>query len=248
MVECHRDDRVCESTLVHCLTGYVQRWPYKQSDFKFRIDRYAFVSEYISIRYVRHLPEESGRSRTSHSRNAYWAGLARSEQVTNVPDHAHDTDGDDVAVAVLTVSSSRSLEADPAGDAIATILGATAASVDRRELVADHRPAIRKTVEEFASTDVDAVVTTGGTGLTPDDVTVEVVRELFDREIPGFGEFFRRRSADEVGTAAMASRATAGVIDGTVVFCLPGSENAARFGTEELIVPELGHFVHLVGR
>lgn len=163
-----------------------------------------------------------------------------------VPDHDHSTD--DVDVAILTVSSSRSLEADPSGDAIESALAETGARVARRDLVADHREAIRTTVEEFADEGVDAVVTTGGTGLTADDVTVEAVADLFDKEIPGFGEFFRRRSVEEVGTAAMASRATAGVVGGTVVFCLPGSENAAWFGTTELIAPELDHFVHLAQR
>lgn len=169
--------------------------------------------------------------------------------MTHVSDHHHhDRDGEDRSIAVLTVSSSRSLDDDPAGDAVEAAVGETTASVVRRELVADDPPAIRDAVEAFVDADLDAVITTGGTGLTPDDVTVDVARECFDRAIPGFGEFFRRRSAEEVGTAAMASRATAGLIDDTVVFCLPGSENAARFGTEELIAPELDHLVHLARR
>lgn len=163
--------------------------------------------------------------------------------------HHHEPDDRDVSIAVLTVSSTRSLAEDPSGDAVeAAFADADDATVARRELVTDDRDAVAAAVREFVDEGVDAVVTTGGTGLTPDDVTVDAVAPLFDPEIPGFGEFFRRRSADEVGTAAMASRATAGVVDGTVVFCLPGSEDAARLGAAELIRPELGHFVHLVRR
>jgi len=92
------------------------------------------------------------------------------------------------------------------------------------------------------------VVTTGGTGLTADDVTVEALDPLFDREIPGFGELFRFLSYDEVGPMAMASRATAGVIADRIVFCLPGSENAARTGSERLVAPAADHLLGLVRR
>lgn len=156
-------------------------------------------------------------------------------------EHDHH-DGPTVSTAVLTVSSSRTLEEDPSGDAIVDLLESAGHEVVDRDLVPDDADAIREHAEEvIARADVDALVTSGGTGITPDDVTVDVLGAMFDRELPGFGEQFRARSVEEVGPRAMLSRATAGVVDGVVVCCLPGSENAARFGTSELLVPILPH-------
>jgi molybdenum cofactor biosynthesis protein B len=91
-------------------------------------------------------------------------------------------------------------------------------------------------------------VTTGGTGVTPDDVTPEAVKGLFAKTLPGFGELFRRLSYEEIGTRTIGSRAIAGVVSATPVFCLPGSENAVRLGVDEVILPEIGHLVGLAGR
>jgi len=159
--------------------------------------------------------------------------------------HAHDATS--VSVAVLTVSSSRTLADDAGGDAIVAALEESGNPVAARDLVADDEQAIRRAVDDFAGREgVDAVVTTGGTGLTPDDVTVEAVRPLLDREIPGFGEQFRARSVEEVGPHGMLTRATAGVSGDVPVFCLPGSENAARLGARELVAPTVGHVLGLV--
>lgn len=162
-------------------------------------------------------------------------------------DH-HATDRVAVSVGVLTVSSSRTAADDRAGDAIVTALRDGGHAVADRDIVSDDEAAIKRTVEEFLDDDaVDAVVTTGGTGVTPDDVTIEAVRPLFDRELPGFGEQFRARSVESVGPLGMLSRATAGVSGASPVFCLPGSEDAARLGTADLVVPVLGHLVGLAG-
>lgn len=159
----------------------------------------------------------------------------------------HNHDKQHVGVAVLTISSTRTVDSDDSGDAVVDALKADGHTILARDLVADENRAIRASIEEFTARDnVDAIVTTGGTGLTPDDVTVDALSPLFDRDIPGFGEQFRARSVAEVGPHAMLSRATAGVIDGVVVFCIPGSENAARFGTTELVIPVLGHAVGLL--
>ena len=164
-------------------------------------------------------------------------------------DHHHDHDADTVGAAVLTVSSSRSLDDDPGGDAIAAAFEDAGHSVVTRELVADGYDNVQGSVDNLVGRgDVNVVVTTGGTGVTPDDVTVEAVRPLFDKDLPGFGELFRRLSYDEVGTKVVGTRATAGVADGTPVFCLPGSENAARLGSEDVIVPEIEHLVGLASR
>jgi molybdenum cofactor biosynthesis protein B len=172
--------------------------------------------------------------------------------------HGHDHHHHDVealGTAVVTVSSSRTLDDDPAGDAIAAAMDAEG-EVVTRELVGDDHDTIQGTVDNLANRDdVNVVVTTGGTGVTPDDVTIEAVRPLFEKELPGFGELFRILSHEEIGTKVVGTRATAGVVGandegyGSVpVFCLPGSENAARLGAEEIISEEAGHLAGLASR
>ena len=160
--------------------------------------------------------------------------------------HAHDEDT--VSIAVITVSSSRTLDDDPGGDAVETALSGAGHEVTDRTLVTDDEVAIAEAVTGALDAGADAVVTTGGTGLAPDDVTVDALGPLFDRELPGFGELFRYVSFEEVGPMAMASRAAAGVVADRLVFCLPGSENAARTGGEQLVAPVVGHLLGLVRR
>jgi len=174
-------------------------------------------------------------------------GHAHDNQETGHGHHAHDVST--VGAAVVTVSSTRSLEDDPAGDAIVRAFEAAGDSVVTRELIADSYDGIQHTVSTLGGrADIDVVVTTGGTGVTPDDVTVEAVDPLFGKTLPGFGELFRLLSYDEIGTRVVGTRAVAGVADGVPVFCLPGSENAARLGTEEIIVEEAGHLAGLAHR
>ncbi|WP_276271072.1 MogA/MoaB family molybdenum cofactor biosynthesis protein [Haloarcula litorea] len=164
-------------------------------------------------------------------------------------DDHHADDADRVAVAVLTVSSTRSVDDDPAGDAIVAAVEDAGHEAVQRAAVPDEAAAIEAaTLAAFDDAGADVVVTTGGTGLTPDDVTPEAARGLFDRRVPGFGELFRYLSYEDVGPMAMASRATAGVVDDGLLFCLPGSEAAARLGAEELIAPTVGHLLGLVRR
>lgn len=163
--------------------------------------------------------------------------------------HHHDHDVESLGVAVAAVSSTRSLEDDPAGDAIASAFEVAGHEVVTRELLRDDYDGVQSAVSNFVRReDVDVVVTTGGTGVTPDDVTVEAAADLFEKELPGFGELFRRLSYDEIGTRVVGTRAVAGVVGGTPVFCLPGSENAARLGSEEIVVPEAPHLAGLAGR
>ncbi|XVH32086.1 molybdenum cofactor synthesis domain-containing protein [Haloferacaceae archaeon DSL9] len=164
-------------------------------------------------------------------------------------DHHHGHDIDSLGVAVVTVSSSRSLDDDPAGDVLESSLSEAGHEIVTRELLRDNFDGVQSAVNRMIHRDdVDVVVTTGGTGVTPDDVTIEAIRPLFDKELPGFGELFRRLSYDEIGTRAVGTRSLAGVANGAVVFCLPGSENAARLGVEALIVPEAGHLAGLAVR
>ncbi|GAA0466563.1 MogA/MoaB family molybdenum cofactor biosynthesis protein [Halococcus dombrowskii] len=161
--------------------------------------------------------------------------------------HAHEHEFGPVGIAVVTISTSRTLDDDPAGDAIAAAVEEDD-KVPTRELVPDEYDTVQGTVDALAGReDVDCIVTTGGTGVTPDDVTIEAVQPLFSKELPGFGELFRARSRDEIGTRVVATRATGGVVDGVPVFCLPGSENAARLGAG-IITEEAAHLAGLAGR
>lgn len=161
--------------------------------------------------------------------------------------HAHDAET--VGVAVVTVSSTRSLDEDPSGDYAVETVEDAGHEVVTRELIPDDFDRVQGTVNRLVGReDTDAVITTGGTGVTPDDVTPEAVRQLFEKELPGFGELFRRLSYEEVGTRTVGSRAIGGIADGAPVFCLPGSENAVRLGVEEIILPEVGHLAGLATR
>ncbi|PSP63533.1 molybdenum cofactor biosynthesis protein [Halobacteriales archaeon QH_8_64_26] len=164
-------------------------------------------------------------------------------------DHAghdhHASDIETVSAAILTVSSSRSLEEDPAGEAIGEAFERAGHEVSTRALVTDDHGDVQAAIDELVGReDTDVVVSTGGTGITPNDVTIEAVSPLFTKELPGFGELFRRRSYGEVGARIVATRAIAGVVSETPVFCLPGSENAARLGSE-IATEVCGHLAGL---
>lgn len=161
--------------------------------------------------------------------------------------HAHDMDT--VGIGVITVSSSRSLDSDPSGDAIAAAAEAAGHEVVTRELVEDSLDGVQSAVNQLVGRrDVDAVITTGGTGVSPDDVTIEAIDPLLEKDLPGFGELFRRKSYEDIGAKVVATRATAGIADGVPVFALPGSEDAVRLGTEAVILPQIGHLAGLAQR
>jgi molybdenum cofactor biosynthesis protein B len=203
-----------------------------------------------------HGEHEAGQDQDDHGHDGHEHDAEHGDHGHDHEDHDHHHhDVEALGTAVVTVSSSRTLDDDPAGDAIAAAM-ADAGEVVTRELVGDDHDTIQRTVDALANRDdVDVVVTTGGTGVTPDDVTVEAVRPLFEKELPGFGELFRILSHEEIGTKVVGTRATAGVVGandegyGSVpVFCLPGSENAARLGAERIISAEAAHLAGLAGR
>jgi molybdenum cofactor biosynthesis protein B len=149
-----------------------------------------------------------------------------------------------VATAVVTVSDSRTLETDSGGALIAELLEGAGHPVASRAVARDEPEEIRRAVEEaLARPEARAVIVTGGTGVAPRDVTPESVEPLLERAIPGFGELFRVLSYQEIGSAALLSRALAGLARGRVVFVLPGSRGGVRLAMEKLILPELGHLV-----
>ncbi|WP_058366635.1 MogA/MoaB family molybdenum cofactor biosynthesis protein [Haloparvum sedimenti] len=188
-----------------------------------------------------------GHGHDGHGHDHHGDGHGEGHDHTHDDHHAHDAET--VGVAVVTVSSSRSLEEDPSGDYAVEAIENAGHEVVTRELIPDDFDRVQGTVNRLVGrADTDAVITTGGTGVTPDDVTPEAVRQLFEKELPGFGELFRRLSYEEVGTRTVGSRAIGGIADGVPVFCLPGSENAVRLGVEEIILPEVGHLAGLATR
>lgn len=147
-----------------------------------------------------------------------------------------------VPTAVVTVSDTRSLETDAGGALVAELLVGAGHPVVSRSIVPDEAEAIVGALRELvAREDVRAVIFTGGTGVAPRDVTPDSVEPLLERVIPGFGELFRALSYQQIGSAALLSRALAGLLAGRVVFVLPGSRGAVQLGMEKLVVPELGH-------
>ena len=162
--------------------------------------------------------------------------------------HGHDII-DPLYVGIVTVSSSRAAKDDPddpGGDTVEACFEDEGHEVRERLLVRDDYSSIRTAVRGLvARRDIDVVVTTGGTGVTADDVSPEATSSLFERDLPGFGERFRALSWDEIGTRAIASRATAGIAVDTPVFCIPGSTGACQTACEQLIVPEAPHLAGL---
>ena len=147
-----------------------------------------------------------------------------------------------VATAVVTVSDTRTPETDTGGALAAELLEGAGHAVIERRIVRDEPAAIAEALSELVSRhEVGAVLFTGGTGVAPRDVTPDTVEPLLERVIPGFGELFRMLSYEEIGSAALLSRALAGLLEGRVVFVLPGSRGAVRLGLEKLVIPELGH-------
>ena len=153
-----------------------------------------------------------------------------------------------VACFVVTCSDSRAEVDDVSGRALQEGLQAAGHLLLGSAVVKDEPEAIRAAVTGAIERGARAVLVTGGTGITRRDQTVEAIRPLLDREIPGFGELFRMLSFQEIGSAAWLSRATAGTLRGALVFLLPGSPNAARLALERLILPELGHAVRELSR
>jgi molybdenum cofactor biosynthesis protein B len=151
---------------------------------------------------------------------------------------------DSVTCAVITVSDTRNLENDRSGLLIEQELLAAGHTVVERRVVRDEPEELTHAVGHFVDgVRVQAVLLTGGTGIAPRDQTPQTIREMLSAEIPGFGELFRMLSYEEIGSAAMLSRALGGVIGSTVVLVMPGSTAAVRLAMEKLIVPELAHLV-----
>jgi len=184
--------------------------------------------------------------------HGHHGGHARGK---GTPDHGpspareHRSDAPtQVSCFVLTCSDSRAHADDVSGRALREALEAAGHSVVGQTVVRDEPDQIRAAVERGIEGGARAVLITGGTGITRRDQTVEAIRPLLEKEIPGFGELFRMLSFQEIGSAAWLSRALAGTSRGVLIFVLPGSPNAVRLALDRLILPELGHAVRELSR
>ncbi|WP_417604324.1 molybdenum cofactor biosynthesis protein B [Primorskyibacter flagellatus] len=147
-----------------------------------------------------------------------------------------------VRIAVLTVSDSRALADDRSGDALVARIEAAGHALAYRKIIRDERDAIAAQLREWcADPEVDVVISTGGTGLTGRDVTVEAHRDVYEKEIEAFGTVFTIVSMKKIGTSAVQSRATGGVAQGTYLFALPGSPGACKDAWDEILVFQLDY-------
>jgi molybdenum cofactor biosynthesis protein B len=151
-----------------------------------------------------------------------------------------------VALAVVTVSDSRSAADDTNGAWLREAAAAAGHRVTGYRVIRDEPAEVEAALDELTAGEARLVVFNGGTGIAPRDTTYDVLARLLEKPMPGFGELFRMLSWEQVGAAAMLSRATAGVYRGRVVFSLPGSPAAVRLAWEKLIAPEIDHLAWLV--
>ncbi|PJF48824.1 MAG: MogA/MoaB family molybdenum cofactor biosynthesis protein [Chloroflexi bacterium] len=154
-----------------------------------------------------------------------------------------------ISVAIVTVSDTRTRENDTGGDFIEARVTSAGHRVVFRAIVKDEPEQIGALLERIvAETDARVILFTGGTGIAPRDTTYDVISRKLEKVMPGFGELFRMLSYQEVGAAAMLSRATAGVYRGRVVISMPGSPNAVQVAMDKLIMPEIQHLAWEVAR
>ena len=158
----------------------------------------------------------------------------------------HHVEERSVRCFVATVSDTRTIETDKSGRLIIDLLEKANHTCIEHTIVKDEMDEIKAMLTRAVENDkVDVILLTGGTGIAKRDVTIEVVEEMFEKTIPGFGELFRMLSyTEDIGSRALLSRATAGVVDEKVVVAMPGSSGAVKLAMNKLIIPELSHFVH----
>lgn len=164
--------------------------------------------------------------------------------MTTTPDEHKSDAPAQIRCAVITVSDTRTLETDTGGAEIIRLLGEAGYLVAQREIIPDEPNRMRPLLELLRDTkQVDAILMTGGTGISSRDQTYETVTALLTKPLPGYGELFRMLSFQEIGAATMLSRATGGLMERTVLLTMPGSRAAVRLAMEQVILPELNHLV-----
>ncbi|QTA78022.1 Molybdenum cofactor biosynthesis protein [Desulfonema limicola] len=150
-----------------------------------------------------------------------------------------------VAIGIITLSSTRNLENDLSGQWIYEKAAQEGHNVICHKVILDHKETISKTILDIIEKQrPHALLMNGGTGVSPKDVTIEAVKPFFEKELTGFGSIFAQLSFEQIKSAAVLSRAAAGIIQNTIVFCMPGSLKAVKLACEQLIFPDLGHLVN----
>ncbi|MBI5973346.1 MogA/MoaB family molybdenum cofactor biosynthesis protein [Staphylococcus caledonicus] len=161
--------------------------------------------------------------------------------------HEHEKVDRNIRCAVLTISDTRDKDNDKGGQLVQSLLQDMNIEIDNEHyaIVKDNKEAIQSQIETWLASEIDVIITTGGTGISQKDITIEAVRPLLDKEIEGFGELFRYLSyTEDVGTKSLLSRAVAGTVMNKIIFTLPGSTGAVKLAVEKLIKPELNHMVY----
>lgn len=162
--------------------------------------------------------------------------------VTSTMEHRQQAESQgSVPIAIVTVSDTRTAETDKSGQTIRALVEAAGHSVVDYRIVKDEPDEVAAALDDFAVGTARLIIFNGGTGISQRDRTYDVISRKLEKTLPGFGELFRMLSFDEVGSAAMLSRATAGVYRNTVIFSTPGSTNAVHLAVEKLILPEIQH-------
>ncbi len=148
------------------------------------------------------------------------------------------------AFAVLVVSDSRTKETDKSGKLIIEYLKSSGHHIFSYKIIKNNAVALKAELEELLHSEgLDAIVTSGGTGISGRDITADTIAPLLQKKLDGFGELFRSLTYEEIGTPSIMSRALGGVADGKIIFCLPGSSSAARLAMEKIILSEIGHLI-----
>ena len=157
----------------------------------------------------------------------------------------HESSGKKVSCAVITVSDRRNKKTDKSGKLMIDLLTHSKHEVKEYRVIPDEKVIIQQTIKDIIrNKDIEAVIVTGGTGISQRDVTIEAIQPLFVKELPGFGELFRFLSYQlDIGSKSMLSRAIAGVANNRIIFITPGSTGAVKLAMNKLILPELGHVV-----
>jgi len=154
-----------------------------------------------------------------------------------------------VGVAIVVISDSRDPRTDESGRAARSLLEGAGHRIREQSFMGNDAGRISNAIRSLANKPgVDVILTLGGTGISKRDVTIEALSPLMEKSLPGFGELFRGMSSEQIGTAAVMSRSTAGVVSGKVVICLPGSPKAVELAVSRIIIPEVGHMVFEASR
>ena len=152
-----------------------------------------------------------------------------------------------IGFGVVTISDTRTVETDTSGMLIRELIVGEGHHVGHYSIIKDEKRGISNLLQDLLRDDsLDAFIFSGGTGISTRDITPEAIRPLLDKELPGFGEMFRFLSMDEIGSAAMMSRAIGGISNGKPIFCIPGSRGAVSLAMRKIILKETGHMLYEV--